>query len=630
MIGLHLHWGGASLTPPAAQRFAASLAVGTARKPVSLAVDGAHFATACALLHRPHRLASGEILLFAGHIDNRADLRRDLGRGGTDDPALYAAAYAAWGDAADLRVLGDFCTILCDPAHRRVRIGRAPLGGPPLHYYRDADRLIVASTPRAIFATGTVEQAIDEQKVADSLMLNYCEEERGWFRDIARLPGGTRLIFTPQRIVRDTYYDPFDRTPVRLGSDDAYVEAADALFEEGTRAALDGFSQPAVSISGGLDSQAVAAYALRLRPEGRLLGLTSIPESGWDGLVPDNRFGDESEHVRAFAAMHPRFDMQMVDAQGLSFDHHLQNLYLLAGIAPRNVANLHWIHELYKAARTQGRDVLLVGNLGNMSFSFNGTGRLPSLLRGGRWGEWLRELRAIDDGRSLPRKLVGGALPLAPEWLQNSIARLRGQDANPSFFFSAINPDYAAEMRVAERAADMGFDPTYPPATDTMQARQAMLGNAWNESGDFMQAMELLHGIPTRDPTAYRPLVEFCLSIPDDQYLRAGQSRWLARRMLRGMIPDQVLAERRKGLQSADWHLRLGRQRAALREELDRLSEDSAMTHRFDLASLKAALDDWPAKTPDNGEQKQRLLLALPRTIATARFIRFVEGSNAP
>ncbi|WP_216822182.1 asparagine synthase-related protein [Novosphingobium sp. TH158] len=141
-------------------------------------------------------------------------------------------------------------------------------------------------------------------------------------------------------------------------------------------------------------------------------------------------------------------------------------------------------------------------------------------------------------------------------------------------------------------------------------------------------AMEALHGIPARDPTAYRPFLEFCVSIPDDQYLRNGSKRWLARRLLQNRLPDMVLSERRRGRQAADWHLRLGREREELIAEIDRLAEDPAMQERMNLAALRGALADWEPTTPQDTGKSHRLELALSRGLATARFIHSVEGRN--
>ena len=155
-----------------------------------------------------------------------------------------------------------------------------------------------------------------------------------------------------------------------------------------------------------------------------------------------------------------------------------------------------------------------------------------------------------------------------------------------------------------------------------------MIDNAMTESGEVRQAMDLIHGIPMRDPTAYRPLVEFCMGIPDDQYLRDGNSRWLARRMLRGRVPDMVLNEKRRGLQAADLPLRLGRDRQALIAELDLLGRDPAMSERLNLSRLKQAIQGLSPGDPGDRFGLSAIELALPRAIATARFIRFVEGTN--
>ena len=160
-----------------------------------------------------------------------------------------------------------------------------------------------------------------------------------------------------------------------------------------------------------------------------------------------------------------------------------------------------------------------------------------------------------------------------------------------------INRDWARRMRVEERAREFDFDATFRGMPGTLAARRAIL-SGMEESGDLSQAMEAIGGVPRRDPTSYRPFFEFCMGIPDDQYLRNGQTRWLARRLLKGKIPDAVLNESRRGLQAADWHLRLGRERLEIGAEIDRLSRDSSMAARFDFKRLRTALEAWPQATP--------------------------------
>jgi asparagine synthase (glutamine-hydrolysing) len=641
MIALYLRWSGEPLPASLADRLAASLGLGSG----AAGVRGAEGATlACTVRDKvrarswqPARTPHGGYALVLGHIDNRAELLRNLPGSvnpACDDAALYGQCHAAWGAGADRRIVGQYAAIVWFPGQQAVHVSRSPIQAPALHVWRDAERLVISTTPRAIFATGEIERKVDEQKLADSLYLNYSEGERGWFAGVTRMPTGTCITFTQDKVQTDRWYDPGNLPDVRCKRDEDYVAAANALFEEATRAALQGFSRPAVSVSGGFDSQAVAVSAMEvLGPDQPLHGFTSVPEAGWDGRDHPGRFGDEREHVAALAAMHPSFRSHLVDAAGLSFDHQLDGMFLLGGAPPRNSMNLHWIHEVRRQARDMGCDVVLTGAMGNATFSFDGAGYLPTLLRQGRWRTLLGEVRPIAKrlGVSWPRAVASQALmPLLPYGPYAAIMRLRhGAVPRDALPWCPMNPDYAAEMRVAERAADMGFDARFRPKASTRASRLAMLQGGINEGGDIQTALAHLSGLPSRDPTSYRPLLEFCFGIPDDQYWRNGTRRWLARRMFAGKVPDMVLNERRRGAQAADWHLRLGRQRESLAAELDRLATDPAMAHRLDLPRLRTLLDRWPAETPiEDAELAKGLHLALTRGITTARYIRYVEGRN--
>ena len=568
-------------------------------------------------------------MLFSGHIGNRSELRRDLGPCGPGDAALYAAAYAAWGDTADLKVIGQFATIVAAPDAPHLRLSRSPITAPPLSYYNDGCRAIVSNAARVIFATGEVEREIDEDKLDLSLLLNYCDEARGWFVGVRRVPAGHRVVLTPDGTRTERYYDMAALPDVRRASDDAYVEEANALFSEATAAALDGFSRPAISLSGGLDSQAVAAHAIRQRLGQPLYSFTGVPEPGWDGRTAAGTFGDERHHVEALAALYPELHPVFVDAAGLSFDHKQQALFMLGGMPPRNAANFHWIHEVYRLARERGCDVMLGGDYGNASFSFSGDGAMPHWLASGQWPRLWRELGYSRGKRwRMTALMTQAALPLMPRPIRLAVRRLAGRASDRYREWCPLREDYAKASGLEARSLALGFDPDYLSPRSTRQCRTEMFTQGEAEGADVRLSFSELHQMPFRDPTAYRPLVEFCLGIPDDQYLRDGQQRWLARRMLRGMVPDMVVEEKRSGLQAADWHLRLKRERHALIKELDQMSTDPTLAMRIDFAGLRAALIDCPAETPLNSKEAYRLMLAVPRAMTTARFVRYIRGTN--
>ena len=111
-------------------------------------------------------------------------------------------------------------------------------------------------------------------------------------------------------------------------------------------------------------------------------------------------------------------------------------------------------------------------------------------------------------------------------------------------------------------------------------------------------------------------------------FLRDGEARWLAKRMAKGIMPEEQLANRLNGRWDADWHLRISRRRAEFAEELSRLAADPRFAAMLDIPKLQAALADFPDATETDPKRVLPLEVALPRALLTARFVNFVEGRN--
>jgi asparagine synthase (glutamine-hydrolysing) len=143
--------------------------------------------------------------------------------------------------------------------------------------------------------------------------------------------------------------------------------------------------------------------------------------------------------------------------------------------------------------------------------------------------------------------------------------------------------------------------------------------------------MRATFGVDIRTPAFDRRLAEFCIGIPEDQYLRNGQDRWLIRRAMRGQLPEDMLASKNRGAQSADWFPRLTRERNHIAEELKRLGKNADVASIIDLRRLVALVDDWPDRQPPEFSFEARpLAWALPQALGAAFFIESVTGLNDP
>jgi asparagine synthase (glutamine-hydrolysing) len=149
-------------------------------------------------------------------------------------------------------------------------------------------------------------------------------------------------------------------------------------------------------------------------------------------------------------------------------------------------------------------------------------------------------------------------------------------------------------------------------------------------TADVYQGFEQMYGVPMRDPTAYRPFVEYCLGLPTEMFMRDGTMRWLARELGKGIIPDPQRLNELHGCWDCDWHMRIGRRRKEFLEELNRLEKDERFARMFDFPRLRAGLENWPETTVTDHQVSLAPQAALPTALLTARFINYVEGRNSP
>src|SRR4029078_7784420 len=105
----------------------------------------------------------------------------------------------------------------------------------------------------------------------------------------------------------------------------------------------------------------------------------------------------------------------------------------------------------------------------------------------------------------------------------------------------------------------------------------------FGEFADTLAVARAKFGIDMRVPAFDRRIFEFCIGIPEGQYLNKGIDRWLIRRAMKGRLPDVVLYKNKLGVQAADWFPRLTRERNYIAAELKRLGKNSDVASIIDL-----------------------------------------------
>ncbi|XUU61092.1 asparagine synthase-related protein [Erythrobacter sp. HA6-11] len=546
------------------------------------------------------------------------------------DAAIYAAAYARHGDRCDGHLLGDYAAVQWHEERGLVRFARSPMSLQPLHVWRDGSRIVAASLPRSLIAAG-LEPRIDKIMLEDSILLNFSDSTRSWYQGAHRVAAGSYEVHTAARCRTIRFFSLDNVNPVRFVRDEEYVEALDEHFRRAVAAESAGIRRPAILLSGGFDSQCVASYlASTDQFESPIETFTSVPQPGYSEPEKPYSFGDEAPYVRALADQYPQLNPHFVTGADRPFGSDLAEIMQLGGWPMRNESNLHWIHEACEQAAGLGCDAIFAGAAGNATFSYDGLTGYPTWLREGDLGRLIVELNARrDDPRSLLRKFLGLAvMPHLSASVRDTIQQRRGGDSDPFDSWCPMNAAYAGKSGAMDRALAAGFDPRFPALRSSREWRARAFEEMFNQAAEIELAFRLHHGIPSRDPTLFQPLVEFTAGIADDQYLRDGEDRWLARRLLRGRVPEMVWKERRIGRQSPDWALRFQRDRGALLAELQSLHDDSQIGGILDLDRLEGDLRNWDGCEDMAGRWKQKIHSGVSRALSTARFVRYVERRN--
>lgn len=588
-----------------------------------------------ALDHQPCVDAnSGWALVFDGRIDNREELAAALGLDPEQlrkmaDAELALHAWARWESAGLPRLLGDFAMAAWHARSRRLVLSRDYLGTRPLFWYQGDGFLAFASLPKALFAIPGVPRELSEEGLHDFLSLVPMLDGKTLYRGIHRVMPGQCLIVEDSRTRIETWYSFDNKRELRLPTDDDYVEAFTERLERAVARRLRAIGPIAAELSSGFDSSTIAAVAAaQLANRGQsLLAYTSVPREGFADRTRAGTHADEGPGARAVAARYPNIEHVLVRSDGTS---PMQGLDFAIETLDRpmlNACNGVWVDRIRSLASARGVRVMLNGGVGNMSISYDGRSLLPALFGRGRWMRWQHEARALQrthPGLRWRQMLAHSLAAWTPQALWSQWKNWRGGGWNLADY-SAINPAFMAQMGTAARARRAGIDLTYRDVADGRSTRIRALQLI--DIGEYSLGANHM-GLEPRDPTSDRELVEYCLAVPESQYLRDGKTRWLLRRAMADRLPAEILDCRSRGLQGADWYESVAGELPRIREELERLQAHPSAGRYLDLPALKASLDAWPSSGWHSAQLEKRYRLKLLRGLSAGAFVRYVENDN--
>jgi asparagine synthase (glutamine-hydrolysing) len=486
-------------------------------------------------------------IVYNGEIYNYLDERRHLESRGRrfqsqSDTEVLLALYEAYGEACLDRLHGMFAFAIWDARDRKLFAARDRFGKKPFYYRIGQDRFSFASEIKGLLAETERRPDIDADAIHHFLSFAYVPAPRTAFKGIAKLPAGHRLVYERGQLRVDRYFTPRYTQPATAIDVRTAASELRTLVGDAVRRRLMGEVPIGVLLSGGIDSSAIVA--LLSDGGGPPLSTFSIrfSEASYDegpyARIVANRFGTvhhEIEVTPDLAAELPRIVRQYDEPFG---DAAALPTYFLAREARRSIT------------------VALTGEGGDEAFA--GYDRYVWMAAARRYLNVPRTVRRA--AACLLAGIVPDSLPfdhrlrklarfsaIDPGSLEDLYCRwmLHFQSAQKrslysSDFSAAVSEESCALMRTwFERAlADDPLGRQLAVDTESYLPDQLLIKT---------DISTMAHGLEARCPFLDQHVASFAAGLPSDMKLHGRTTKWILRRALRGLLPDEILDRPKRG-----------------------------------------------------------------------------------
>lgn len=308
--------------------------------------------------NQPFSSQDGRILItYNGEIYNFKELRTALSSKGASfstecDTEVLIEGYRHWGIEGLLqRCIGMFAFALYDSQERILHLARDRAGQKPLLYALHDGGIVFASEMRALLALYPEARNLDPIGLDAYLNLKYTPSPRTLFKDVEKLPPGSRMSLTahrPPEIRR--YWDPAQRVFDLTQRPKEWLERIEQTLMQSVKRRLVSDVPVCLFLSGGVDSSLIA---------------DAVSRGGTEGLKAYSmHYGDlkeynEREYSRIIAKRYPleyeEVELDSEESRALLEDESL--------ILDEPISDWIWVplYQLSRKAHADGFKVALLG-----------------------------------------------------------------------------------------------------------------------------------------------------------------------------------------------------------------------------------------------------------------------------
>ena len=493
-------------------------------------------------------------------IDNRQELFEHLqikkiNRKAITDSQLILLAYCKWGDSTPNHLIGDFTFMIWDKRQQKLFGARDFSGMRTLYYHNDQEHFAFCTTINPLLQLPYIKNQLNETWLAEYLaipdMIDTVNPNLTVFKTIKQLPPSHSITVTRDRTTVKRYYPLQLDKQIKYKKTEDYVEAFQDVFQKAVDARLRSIGPVGSQLSGGLDSGSVVGFASKtLKKENKQLYTYSYtPDNRFEDWTPKYMLANESEYIKATADYIGGIQANYSSFDGKSPLSEMDEWLDIMEMPYKFFENSFWVKGLHEQAAKDGVKVLLNGARGNFTISWGkALDYYSMLIRQFKWMKLSQEVKLYSRNMDVNQKRVLNAIG------KRALPFL-GRTKDSYTFPQLINDNFAERTNVFERITDLKTEGLNNSEIRQKHFKQAYI---WNVTGTSAAKVSLRYGMWDRDPTSDLRVIQFCLSLPDDQFVNNGLDRALIRKATKGYLPDKVrLNQKVRGVQAADWLYRM-------------------------------------------------------------------------
>ncbi len=461
------------------------------------------------------------------------------------DTEVVVHAYEEFGDECVKHLNGMFAFAIWDTRSRRLFLARDRFGIKPLYYALIGKKLIFASEIKSILKHPAVERSIDIVALNEYLSFEYVPTPRTIFKAIKKLPPGHVLSFSERGLNLEPYWDislakSERRPPVSWRE---YQQRLRQELREAVEKEMVSDVPIGVLLSGGIDSATVLAMMAEARPKALKSFSIAFEEKSFDESIFARKvaraIGSDHHELTVTSSMMAELVPKLMDFLDEPFaDSSVVPTYFLSRFAREHVK------------------VVLGGDGGDEMFAGYPTLQahrlieyyerwVPFLLRASVVPKLIDALPVSKDNISFDFKarrfISGRGVPLASRhhrWLGSFTPQQKAQ-----LFVPELRQDEMDTYEVAyahQRRCD---------ADETMNQLLYMDQKLYLE-GDILTKVDrasMANSLEVRVPLLNHRLAEYVAEIPHQLKLRRFQTKFLLKKAMAGVLPQEILHRPKKG-----------------------------------------------------------------------------------